>query len=406
MKKVFSFQHLLEASLYLLFFFLPFSIAVIEAASIILIAGWLIRRLDPKTRFQTVWLREEFRGVLVAVLFFLASCVVSIFFSDHFGLSVQGFVRKWLKCLLLMVAIADFASRETVIRRSLVALAAGSASVLFEAATQLLFGKGLWRGFAFSAYGRVTGSYSNPLDLATFLVVVIPVLFVWGRWYLHKPKRVFGYFLLVLLFACLLDTEAMGAWLGAGIATLAVLLSLRNVSARNYGWLLVAAAGLLGCLTLWKSGRFLETFSWQEIGKRDRIWMWQDALGMIRDRPLVGHGLNTFMANYLDYWVGGERQPRYAHNCYLQLWAETGLLGLSAFCYWVWQFFCLIRGSMPQEKRSRALTLGIGAGLLAFLIQAGVDTNFYSVRQAVLFWSMAGLVLGVNASEAGNSAAR
>ncbi len=406
MKGVFPFQRLLEVFLYLLFFYLPFSIAVIETASIVLIAGWLCLRLNPKTRFKSVWLHEPFRGVLIGVLAFLVACLLSVFLSDHRALSIQGFIRKWLKYLMLMVVIADFASSKTIIKRSLLALAGGSGLVVFEAASQVFFGKGLLRGFAFKVYQRVTGPYNNPLDLGTFLVVVIPVLFIWALSILPGNRRKWGWTLLVLLFACLLNTEAIGAWLGGSVAILAVVLSSNDASVRRKGWLFVCAALLLGCLALWKSGRLSDTLSWQEIGKRDRVWMWQDALGMIRDRPLTGHGLNTFMSNYLDYWVGGERQPRYAHNCYLQLWAETGLVGLGAFCYMIWQLLVFLRNPALRDKQRQALMQGLVVGLLAFLIQAGVDTNFYSVRQAVLFWSLAGFALAVKSSEAGDLLAR
>ena len=123
--------------------------------------------------------------------------------------------------------------------------------------------------------------------------------------------------------------------------------------------------------------------------------MWQAAMGMIRDRPILGHGLNTFMANYLTYWVGGEQAPRYAHNCYLQVAAETGLIGLGVFLVLLWQIFAyLLRGLTRLPSQEGLLLLGMIAGLFAFAVQAGVDTNFYALRQAALFWTLAGLAVG------------
>jgi O-antigen ligase len=101
------------------------------------------------------------------------------------------------------------------------------------------------------------------------------------------------------------------------------------------------------------------------------------------------------MANYLDYWVGGQRQPRYAHNCYLQVAAEIGLFGAGIFIAWLWQLFHRLFALTLTSQRSAAILVsGLTAGLLAFVIQAGVDTNFYSLRQAVLFWTLAGLAIG------------
>lgn len=131
----------------------------------------------------------------------------------------------------------------------------------------------------------------------------------------------------------------------------------------------------------------------------DRWMMWQAAIRMIADRPWLGHGVNTFMANYLTYWVGGERQPRYAHNCYLQVAAETGLVGLAAFAWLLAAlFFRLVRGLRASVGRGpeHSLLAGCLAGLVAFAVQAGYDTNFYALRQAALFWVLAGLACGLS----------
>ena len=126
--------------------------------------------------------------------------------------------------------------------------------------------------------------------------------------------------------------------------------------------------------------------------------MWQAAWGMIRARPLTGLGLNTFMANYLTFWVGGERQPRYAHNCYLQTWAETGLVGLLSFLWFLAAVFVRMVRAIAQmpEGAARSTLLGLTAGLLGFVVQAALDTNFYTVRQAALFWVLAGTAVGLS----------
>jgi len=135
-----------------------------------------------------------------------------------------------------------------------------------------------------------------------------------------------------------------------------------------------------------------------DIGEQDRLVMWQAAWKMIQDRPVLGHGVNTFMSRYLDYWVGGERMPRYAHNCYLQVAAETGMLGLAAFLALLGLLFVrLLTGSQRGPPADQAQLAGLTAGLLAFALQAGIDTNFYSVRQAALFWVLAGLAIGFTA---------
>ncbi|MCM8763362.1 MAG: O-antigen ligase family protein, partial [Candidatus Omnitrophica bacterium] len=52
-----------------------------------------------------------------------------------------------------------------------------------------------------------------------------------------------------------------------------------------------------------------------------RIAMWKEALRLIKQRPLFGHGL----AGYSAY---ADSPHLHAHNTYLELFAETGVLGL------------------------------------------------------------------------------
>jgi O-antigen ligase len=236
----------------------------------------------------------------------------------------------------------------------------------------------------------MTGPYENPIDLATYLMVVIPMLLM-GALAAHGRRRAAWWSLVALLAAALLRTEAVGAWLGfaSGLA----LLCLRHRAARRYGLVLLVLGGL--GVGLFAREEVREALSWTELSKQDRVVMWQAAAKMIQDRPWFGQGLNTFMANYLAYWVGGERQPRYAHNCYLQVAAETGLVGLLAFAALLGAMVARLAARPPPASGpDGGVLIGYAAGLIAFLVQAAIDTNFYSLRHAVLFWVLAGVAIG------------
>ena len=128
--------------------------------------------------------------------------------------------------------------------------------------------------------------------------------------------------------------------------------------------------------------------------------MWTTGWAMVQDHPILGLGLNTFMANYLTYVTGPNQGPAYAHNCFLQITAETGVIGLVSFLWFLLALFgCYLspfknrRG--PKELANPWLT-GLTAALLAFLVQSMFDTNLYSLRQAALFWTLAGIEICVS----------
>lgn len=63
-----------------------------------------------------------------------------------------------------------------------------------------------------------------------------------------------------------------------------------------------------------------------------RATQWRFAWEMVQERPIIGWGLRNFSKMYkasTGIWVG------HAHNLYLMLMAETGIVGLLMFCAWV-----------------------------------------------------------------------
>ncbi len=383
-----------EVVLYVLLFLLPFSIAAGEIGSCLLIAAWVVRRLYPATRLQTIWFQPALRSLVLAVGFFLLVAALSIIGSDFRKISLVGFVGKWLEYLVLLVVLADLGCRKKVIQRTAWVCGASAFFVIVECLTQEWFGKGLFRGYSIGVYSRITGPYRNPIDLATYLSFVILFLVSYAA---VLKSRIRWLVWMIVLFSLIVfaRTLALGAWLGFVMAIGLVLLPWDKQLRRQA--LLLFVLFIIGAwFFLYRTGLMHAVFSLSDIGTTDRKAMWRTAIAMIIDRPWLGHGINTFMSNYLRYWVGGEHMPRYAHNCYLQMAAEAGLVGLGAF-------LAVLGGLAVQLIQScrrkcdpiqRRVLLGMAAGLFAFAIHAGVDTNFYSVRQATLFWVFAGLAVG------------
>jgi putative inorganic carbon (HCO3(-)) transporter len=384
-----------RAGLCVLLLLLPVSKAAIEISFALLLTGWALQH-GPSGFRSSAWRSGRGKRGLAAVAVFFLACAVSVMASFHPELGSRALFSKVLEYLLLLVIAADTVRSD----KRLASLAPGllmvsAFMVAADSIAQEFLRRDPLRGHELFIYGRMTGPYENPGDLAAYLLVVIPFVAMQlaaagGR------TRVAVAALLALLVGCMIRVDSQGAWFGllGSLPVLALAERRLRIVLAVCGGLFVLAAGWW----VYANGRLEQVLTFSEVGMQDRRVMWQAGWRMFVDRPWFGHGLNTFMQNYLDYWVGGERMPRYAHNCYLQMAAETGVVGLAAFVAvlgWLGAFWARGLRLIDRSDPRRWTVLGLASGLAGFALQAFVDTSFYSLRQAALFWTLAGLATGL-----------
>lgn len=132
-----------------------------------------------------------------------------------------------------------------------------------------------------------------------------------------------------------------------------------------------------------------------EITRATRISLWKSSLEMIRDHPVTGIGLGGFKSAYpsyrRDYIFKG---PRFAHNDYLQIAAETGLPGLGLFLLFLVMLFregFKVIQSGRGDFWTKAMP-GMMAGMFAVLVHELADFNLMIPANALFFFTMAGMV--------------
>ncbi len=118
-----------------------------------------------------------------------------------------------------------------------------------------------------------------------------------------------------------------------------------------------------------------------------RDWIWKDTLSMIAAHPVAGVGLGAYGTAYPFYsHADGSMILNYAHNDYLQLLAEAGILGAALGVWFAFGLFREIaRGLRAEDARLRALVLGAGAGCFSILIHSLFDFNLQIFSNSMLF---------------------
>ncbi|MCM8775718.1 MAG: O-antigen ligase family protein, partial [Candidatus Omnitrophica bacterium] len=126
----------------------------------------------------------------------------------------------------------------------------------------------------------------------------------------------------------------------------------------------------------------------------ERYYLWHRAWDVIEARPWTGTGINTYAVSHQKYdqTKNWRVQNYYAHNGYLQLAAETGLPSLILFLAFLIQYFRgALKRSVPSSQDGDILRFGILAGILNFLIFAGIDTVLHNPQPVMTFWYLMGL---------------
>jgi O-antigen ligase len=142
----------------------------------------------------------------------------------------------------------------------------------------------------------------------------------------------------------------------------------------------VVVAGILAAMTLglvaWGGGDVATRIAGHGFTElRPRIW--RDSLAIVRDFPLTGSGLNTFGTAMLSYQSSKrDLQVREAHNDYLQVAAEGGLLlgvpaalALAALARATWRRF----RDGADDTMTHWVRVGAATGLVAIGLQSLVE---------------------------------
>ncbi|MGB8645935.1 MAG: O-antigen ligase family protein [Anaerolineae bacterium] len=215
--------------------------------------------------------------------------------------------------------------------------------------------------------------------------------------------------LLVLLFTCLLVslgllmTASRGAWLALGVVGAIFLgvwalgqMGLRRLPGRV--WIpvgvVVLSLALIGLVRLDGASAIVNFLGVIRAGESaiSRVELWGQTWGLIQDYYFTGAGLGVFTM-VLSTYALLVHVPflTHAHDLFLQVWVEQGLLGIVSFGWLVFEFYAWVwrRRKEDPEKKGPELDWLAWGGIAAVSIMLAhglVDVLLYSSRELLLFF--------------------
>lgn len=246
--------------------------------------------------------------------------------------------------------------------------------------------------------GRVCGFFGNPNLFAIFLLLTTPLTLRWMLGQKSMVGRVFSSVVFLTQSLCMILTWSRGGWLGwmFSVAVFLILCNRRTLSALIA--LFVCGFGLVFYLPENVLNRFGSIASTTDSSVHYRLNTWRGVCRMLFEHPFgIGSGESAFRTAFPRYAVSGTETVMHAHQIFLEVAVEIGVVGLILFLLVLWHLFARVvrfcRRHSEGEKRTEGVCLA--ATLTGALMMGLFDSLWYHGGLYWLFWSIAAMLVNV-----------
>lgn len=420
-----------ESSLLLLVLYLPFQVALNVSAGfdiasgrvliLLLFAVWIFRSLKNKK------LEIDFSLETLLLVTFLSCAIFSLLQSFEMDRALRK-ILVFLSVFPLYFVLTSLPGRKDFILKIVKALLSGGLILSLFGAVQFLaqFVFGINPLFDFFAkiiapvfYGntfaaqvvanpswlvnvggttllRAFSIFSDPHIFSFYLGLIAPLAFALAMLPRENMRKAgfggsgkFVYLTFSFLILAELLTFSRGGYMGmfAGLFTLMVLFWKHFTAAQKKKIFSVGAFGIIFATFISSSvlTRFLSSFDLQEGSNMERMKNWQQGLDTFSANFLTGVGIGNY-SFYLDPTTA-YRTPIYAHNLYLDLGAELGIIALLSWVLLIGitvvELF--IASRQTSDKTLSYLSLGLIGSLVWYSVHSFFDTSIYAPNILAIF---------------------
>ncbi len=333
-------------------------------------------------------------------------------------MSVVFYSLTYLTGIALFFILVDAVRSEAFIRKAIAALGASTMISLVFGLFQHFKAPTLGNNPISIQNGIINATFKDALSFGAYLSMIVPLFLGIFPSLKGRSRVIPALFLLPAVFllfyagskSALLSLAAALAALGL-FALVAVIKRRPPVKKPAVVWLVVfllAAASVYVLVSkktpvdaLRKSTTIVRM---NDFGIRLKVRSsvaWTIALRMIKDYPLSGLGVGSFIiesSNDAKAYAMDIGVPQSTENLPLQIGSELGLPGVLLFLWILWEI--IRRGfksfrRAPRSSLERALVPAAGAGLLAFFLNAQTHSYIGSHEIHYTFWFLSALLFAV-----------
>jgi O-antigen ligase len=411
-----------------------FSIAEIALAVCVLV--FLLQLVFRHDRWPLASLWRDIRTYLgpfaLPILVFLLAAAFSLVIAYDRHVALRAFREEVFDPLVyLLLALFCLHTRRDIARLLLALLATAFVVALIGFAQYFIL-KDLFASVPMlDSSDRVHAMYGSANSIGLLFDYTLPIGFALMLTKIRTNSILESWWFRVILLAAyvpllfvLYESQSRGAWVAIAVALLFVVAlsipSRKVLLAGGLAFIVVAVVFALFFHT--RIINFIVEDHTSATGVSTltkRLYLWQVALNMIHDSPWSGYGMDNWLCHYslntvcftphlYHYWgsvpgayniLRSEPDLSHPHNILLHIWVSMGVFGLLAFIsilllfYWLFARILASPSSSNVQSRMRWMTLGVGAAMLAALIQGMVDSSFLEQDLAFCFWMLVAALL-------------
>ena len=387
-------------------------ITIVQIGGAALICSWLIYKLENDFFYN---LKKNII-VILPILLFLLSGIISYFHSPYQLASLNELLRRIIYCFLAIIIIDCFEDKKSL-KRIVNFLIFATYIVCIYAVIQFIDtryfpeppAKGLdpfiWR-WAFG--NRIFSTFGNPNFFGDFLVVMSPIVLA----LFFKKKSFHLLFLWLLITFSTIFSYSKGAWIGFGVGLIAFAFLfvgfILNISKRKKAILIFIMALLTVSVV---TGGILFQLKKRPDSSSFRVFTWLSCWEMINTHPVIGTGIGTFYLTYPSYrrpqifFIEGMHNTESDHpeNEYLELFYDEGVIGLSIFLLLLLTILTIGFKNLAYFRKNNFsistlsyLQLGFVSAILAQLAHDCVCVSLRFVSSGVMLWLLIGSIVSVS----------
>lgn len=378
--------------------------------TLIAIAVWLVKIINSEEYFL-----KKTKLDLPLILFSLV-LVLSLFISKTKTVSLQEFII-FLSYILIFFLITNNLNNK---------LDFNSFIILFFMISSLVSIYTIIQYYGLDPYlsdlHSLTSTIGQKNWISNYLAMIFPVAFSYFLLEQTKKNKIIYFVLLAVLYTTLMICQSRGIWISISLTIiLAIYIIIKfkfyEIFKRNKKWLFLLLVTFLIITIIYSTDnplnksaitvpqRAISTFDEQDPSINTRLLMWKTTFEMIKEKPLLGSGIGTFKMNYLDYQAEFLKDNPYyvkysgkageAHNEYLQMWAEIGIIGLGIFIGIILMFYNLIINYLKKNDndKEKIIVFGLVLGITCFLIHCLFTFPLHVPALGVTFFALLGLTV-------------